>query len=191
MKNLIYLVAIIAFTACNSTNKSGFIEPENDDFASFLKHFTQVDLPLDVKGCYENIEGLTEFGEWNPSPYTDMFHFSYKQIPSNGNYIAILSLQIADCFLPVLTTYKPDGTIIDRKVIAIGYCGHDCGYECEEFMTIKADYSIYTSDTITSCQCDDEWEIIPGTCEEYVIYKEGKVNSDGKIELSNEIRKPL
>ncbi len=191
MKNILYLLTLLAFVACNSDNKSGFIEPENDEFASFLKHFKQTELPVAVKGCYEDIDGLTEFDGSNFSQFTDAYHFSYKQIPSNGNYIAVISLQIADCFIPVLTTYKPDGTIIDKKVIAIGQCGHDCGYECEEFMTIKADYSIYTSDTITSCECDDMWEIIPGTCEDFVIYKEGKINNDGKIELSDEIKKPL
>jgi len=191
MKKIIYILALSVAFACNTGNKNGFIIPENDEFASFLKEFKQTELPVVIKGCYENIDGLTEFDGSTYSKFTDAYHFSYRQLPSNGNYIAVITLHIAECFIPVLTTFKPNGQIIDKQYIAIGYCGHGCGFECEEFMTIKTDYSIYTSDTITSCQCDDMWEIIPGTCEDYVIYKEGKLNKDGKIELSDEKRKSL
>jgi hypothetical protein len=191
MKKIIYILAMSVAFACNSGNKSGFITPENDEFASFLKHFKQAELPMVIKGCYEDIDGLTEFDGSAFSTFTDAYHFAYRQIPSNGDYIAVITLQTAECFIPVLTTFKPNGTIIDRKVIAIGQCWHDCGYECEEYMTIKSDYSIYTSDTITSCECDEMWEIIPETCQDFVIFKEGKLNNDGKIELSDETKKSL
>ncbi len=192
MKKIVLCIALIALIACNTSNKkSGIIEPENENFAAFLDYFGQGNLPLEIKGCYINPEGLKEFDDDEYSEFVDPYSFAYMQIPAGGNYIAVITLQAADCLIPVLSTYKPDGQLIDRKDIAIGYCGMDCGFTCEEYLIIQNDYSIYTSDTITSCECDDLWEIIPETCEHYVIFKKGKLKSDGKIELSEENNQPL
>ena len=49
----------------------------------------------------------------------------------------------------------------------------------------------YTSDTISTYDCDSLGYEIPGTYKYYVIYKEGKLLANGKIQLSEEIRKPL
>lgn len=163
----------------------------NDDFDGYLRSFEKAQLPIEIKGCELNTKGLTEFNGETYNKYVEDYSFSFKQIPTNGNFIATISLGAADCFLPMLTTYRLTGDKIDQKTIAIGYCGSDCGYSCEEFMTVKADYSIYVSDTISSSDCDSLGNIIPGTTENYVIYKSGKLLENGKIELSEETRKEL
>lgn len=192
MNRILLILALFAFIACNTPDKkSGMIEPENEKFATFLENFKKVNLPLEIKGCYVNPDGLMEFVGSEFSEFVEPYSFAYMQIPASGNYIAVLSLQAADCLIPVLSTFKPDGQLIDRKYIAIGYCGQDCGFTCEEYMTIQTDFSMFTSDTITSCKCDDMWEVIPETCEQYVIFKKGKLLSDGKIELSDETKEPL
>jgi hypothetical protein len=167
------------------------------DFKDYLIKFKNADLPISIDGCSYDFENMIELNDKqyrkfiNHDLYPNDQSFFYKRIPSNGNYITTITLRATDCFLPVLTTYNTRGEIIDEKTIAIGYCGSDCGFNCEEFMTIKKDFSIYVSDTISRYQCDSLAEEIASTHEYYVIYKKGKLLSNGKIQLTNEIKKNL
>jgi len=161
----------------------------NDQFQSFLDKFPKIELPLKIKGCEADYKGLTKFNDENPSPYIHDYSFAVGQIKTNGNYVSVITLGVADCLLPVLTTYKLTGEKIDSKTIAIGYCGSGPCFECEEFMTIKEDFSIYTADTMKTSECDDDYEPIPGTESIEVIYKEGHLTEKGKIELSDEMKK--
>jgi hypothetical protein len=163
----------------------------NEEFSSYLENFKKTDLPIYIKGCRERTKGLIEFDGIRFKQFNEDYSYSYRQIPTNGKFVATITLGVADCYLPVLTTYKLNGKIIDRKTIAIGYCGSDCGYSCEEFMTITNDFKLYTSDTVSTYECDSLGLEIPGTYEHYVIYKEGKLLTDGKIQLTDEIKKPL
>ncbi len=156
----------------------------NDDFKGYLRNFGKSKLPIELKGCVMNSNRLTQFNDETYNKYVDDYSFSYKQIPTNGNFIATITLGAADCFLPTLTTYRLSGDIIDHKILAIGYCGSDCGYSCDEFMTITDDYSIYVSDTISSSDCDDFGNIIAGSTKNYVIFKSGRLLDNGEIELT-------
>ncbi len=179
-------------TRIDDTNQKEIMFPQvNEEFDSYLRNFDKTQLPIEIKGCYLSDKDVREFKDNHFKKYVDKYHYGYKQIPANGNYIATITLGAADCYLPVLTTYKLTGEKIDSKSISIGYCGSDCGYSCEEYMTIKDDYSIYVSDTISSSECDSLGNIILGTTENYVIYKSGQLLENGKIELSEEIRKEI
>ncbi|WP_181308931.1 hypothetical protein [Rufibacter sp. XAAS-G3-1] len=175
----------------NEVQEQPTVAKPSEEFESYLKLFPKTQLPIIIKGCYIERKGLKEFDGNEFKSYEDQYSLSYKSIPTNGDYTAIISLGAADCYLPILTTFKPNGEKIDSKTIAIGYCGSDCGYTCEEFMTIRKDFSVYVSDTITSAECDTLSNIIPGTTEKYVIYKTGKLLQDGRIELTEEIKKIL
>ena len=163
----------------------------NDDFDRYLRNFEKTQLPIEIKGCELSTKGLAEFNGEAYIKYINDYSIGYKQIPTNGNFIMTITLGAADCYLPILTTYRLTGDRIDQKTLAIGYCGSDCGYSCEEFMTIKDDYSIYVSDTISSSDCDSLGNIIPESTKNYVIFKSGKILESGNIELSEEIRKKL
>ena len=163
----------------------------NAEFSIYLDNFAKADLPIVVKACWVDTKGLVEFDAEKYKKFNEYHSFSYRQIPTNGNYIATITLGIADCYTPVLTTYKLNGQMIDSKTIAIGYCGTSCGYSCEEFMTISNDFKIYTSDTISSYVCDSFGHEIPGTYEYYVIYKQGELLANGDIQLSDENKKML
>lgn len=212
MKTIIFILTIITLAACQTSteNRTGQVtedtiiftetfsesqKPEfhevSGEFAAYLKNFRKTDLPVAIKGCVLNYNGLAYFDGTKYIQFNEDYSYAYSQIPTNGNYVATITLGLADCLLPVLTTYKPDGRIIDRKTIAIGYCGSDCGYSCEEFMSISKDFNIYTSDTISTYDCDSLGYEIPGTYKYYVIYKEGKLQANGKIQLSEEMKKPL
>ena len=167
--------------AKESENESITQEENAEQFQSFLDKFEKVKLPIEIKGC--------EFDYTKYSSFDDGNSFRYGQIETNGNYIAVVTLGAADCFLPILTTYKKTGEQIDSKTIAIGYCGDGPCFECDEFMTIKEDYSIYTVDTMKTSECDEDYNPILGTESIEITYKKGKLSESGLIELSEELKK--
>ena len=207
MKRIIIILTISLFYSCqtkkndlNQSDKekqvgltekySGFLQV-NDEFTSYLDNFKKVELPISIKGCLLTSDGLKEIDGKKFDKYNPENSYAYRQIPTNGTYLATITLGIADCYLPVLTTYKPNGEIIDKKTIAIGGCGSDCGFTCEEFMKIDKDYKIYTSDTISTYECDSLGNEISGTYKYYVAYKTGMLTTEGKIVLSNEKKKKI
>ena len=169
------------------TVDQSFIEV-NDEFDLYLKNFERTDLPIIVKACEQGVNGLKEFDGKKSAKYNDNYSYAFRQIPANGTFIATVTLGVADCYLPVLTTYKLTGEKIDSKTISIGYCGSDCGYTCSEFMRIDSEYNIYVSDSVKTYECDSLGHETPGTKEEYVIYKKGRLLTTGEIELSDEIK---
>ena len=208
MKSIKFILLAIILHSCVSnsenslkhkgkvTNETQDVIPQvNDQFTGYLKNFKKSKLPFTIKGCRLDFKtlkvlDLKKFNKFSKSGI-DNDLYSYLQFPTNGKYLATISLSGADCFLPVLTTYKLNGQIIDEKMLAIGYCGSDCGYNCEEFMRVKNDFSIYVSDTISTYECDSLGEEITGTFQHYIIYKKGEILKNGKIKLSGEIRKNI
>lgn len=199
---------IITLTACNVANNKTIVEnsiitnqKENpnvqlvnnnsDAFKAYLSYFKNQSLPLTIKGCEFDVSGLKEFDGRNFKAFNEDQSYAYCRIPTNGKFIALLSFNLADCYLPILRTYDITGNLIDKKMIAIGLCGSDCGYKCEEFMAIDINSNIYVSDTINQYDCDDNSDEIPGTRKKYLIYRTGKLQPNGKIKLSGEIRQSL
>ena len=163
----------------------------NNEFLNYLKHFNHKTLPIEMKGCSMDVDDLFEFPQDDLRKFNVNYSYAYCQIPTNGNFIATITLGVADCYLPVLTTYTLNGEIIDEKALAIGYGLVDCGHHTEDYMILKKDYTIYVSDTLKVCECDSSYKIIEETCEQYVIYREGRLLSDGKIELTKTLRKNI
>jgi hypothetical protein len=177
---LVSIIAILLITAC-----------KNAPFEAYKQKFKVFKLPVAVKGCYINDSNLLVLTPQQDTPvYKDKI-LAYCSFATNGKYFAALTVSPGDCYVPILYTYDEQGNKIDEKQIVIGGCGADCGFTCEEYMVINADYSIYISDTISECQCDTLGNEIPGTKQHYVIYKTGRLLSTGKIELSEEMKKVL
>ena len=207
MEKLILIIVIIISWSCQTKSNGGSgaeslrsdsiapqnlsekVEPVNQEFEQFLAKFPRKELPISINGCEEDDENLYEFDGIKYNQFENERCFAYCQIPTNTNFKAVITLGLADCYIPILTTYKPDGKVIDRKALSIGYCGGDCGFTCEEIMSISEDFKIYVADSIKSYECDSEGNEIPGTLEHYVVFKEGKLLPDGRIELSEEGRK--
>jgi len=185
----ILLIVISCFILlCSQIPSSG------SDFNTFLRKFRYSEIPITIKGC-----------KIATSPIADTFKKSdadslymplsgslpYCTFKTNGNYFAIIYLGEADCFLPILRTFDKTGKKIDERCIAIGGCGTGPGFTCEEYMTLRKDYTLYTSDTITESAIDSLGNEIKGTETKYVLYKEGRLLNSGKIELSAEGKKDL
>ncbi|MDI9871744.1 hypothetical protein [Flectobacillus roseus] len=148
-------------------------------------------LPIAIKGCGMNFDNFKHFDGKQFSKYTDEYSLAYGHIVTNGNYLATITMTAGDCYVPVLTTYKLTGEKIDQKTISVGGCGSGPGFNCEEFMIIRKDFSIYTSDSISTFEYDSLGNEIEGTRKYYVNYIKGKMLKNGKIEMSNPVNKPL
>ncbi|MDX9697646.1 MAG: hypothetical protein RBT49_17775 [Bacteroidales bacterium] len=175
-------------TKCDLSNDNVLT---NSEFSNYLKYFNHAILPIEIKGCSINVDELFEFSSNKSRKFNMDYSYAYCQIPTNGNFIATIVLGVADCYLPVLTTYTLNGEIIDKKVLSIGYGEIDCGQHTEDYMILEKDYKINISDTLNICECDSSYNLIEETCQQYVIYKKGRILSDGKIELTDEIKKKL
>lgn len=162
------------------------ISEANEDFQAFLENFQNLDLPIEIKGCESDTDNLTFLTEEKYGQFIKDDCYALGRIKTNGNYISVITLGLADCLLPEINTYKKSGEKIDNKTIAIGNCGFGPCFECSEFMTLKENYIIYTSDTITTSDCDDDMEPILGTESTKIIFKTGKLNETGTIELTDE-----
>lgn len=203
MKRILFIMTIVLISSCKSENKNdksltsklqkpiSEIPKVNEQFQAFIDQFPTKTLPIKINGCLDEILDLPKLDVKLSSNYSKDVEYEhiYGIIPSNGNYISTITLGEADCFVPILNTYKLNGEKIDSKEINIGYCGPDSCYECIENMTIKSDYRIYVADTIKTYECDDNFNAIQGTEKIKVIYKEGKLTSKGIIELTKDIEK--
>jgi len=186
----ILLLVVFIVAACSNPGSGTGANPL---FDSFKLNFHPMELPIAIKGCYIEPSKYTELHlKTYPGFVRDSDNeLAYCSFKTNGDYVGIITLGPADCYFPMLSTYDQGGKKIDEKNIVIGGCGSDCGFACEEYMTLRADYTLYTSDTVTYFKCDTAGDEIPGTREHYIIYKKGKLLPSGKIELSDEIKEPL
>ena len=205
MKIVFFLIILCAIGACTKKNelpareskRSDTIVIKNQDLMLYLSTLDKVELPVTIRGCDNAYSGkrISEKGKEAEIPESNSFfkHYQhpYGQFLTTENFSAIITFGLADCLIPEVVTFDTNGEEIDRKSISIGYCGSDCGYSCREFMNIGKDFTLYTSDTIQSYDCDSLGNTIPETEKNYVIYKQGKILPSGKIELSEEQRKEL
>jgi hypothetical protein len=190
----ILLIFTLLLCACNNTTtipaSTNYNSPSLTPFDRFLKKFETNNLPLIVRACEIKENDYPLLSPITDTPFVTTESRSYSTFKSNGDYIPTVSLGFADCSLPILTTYNKYGKQIDQKTLAIGYCGSGPGYSCHEFMTIRSDYSIYASDTISEAEVDSVGEIIQGgKTNNYIIFKNGRLIPNGKIELTDEIKK--
>ncbi|MEO9510503.1 MAG: hypothetical protein ABJN84_16910 [Flavobacteriaceae bacterium] len=205
MKRILSIITIVLISGCKSENQNdknlitkhqeptSEIPKVNDQFQAFINQFPTKTLPIKINGCTDEILDLPKLDIKLSSEYPKDAEYEhiYGVIPSNGNYISTITLGEAECFVPILNTYKLNGKIIDSKPINIGYCGFDPCYECVENMTIDSEYRIYVADTIKTSDCDENFNAIAGTEKIKVIYKEGKLTEKGVIELTKEIEKNI
>ncbi len=192
---IILILFFVCLAACQSTAEKNTKEQtgykKDSIFSLYLQNFKKIGLPVVVKACKTNPEKLILLDKKEFSDYTGGFAWAYGQIPANGNYVVLITLSAADCYLPVVTTFRPDGRKIAQETIAIGGCGSDCGFECEEFMTLRKDHTFYTSDTVSTYACDSLGREIPDTYQYYVTYRKGRILADGRIEMTEETKQPL
>jgi hypothetical protein len=167
------------------------------NFRQFLAKFRPATLPLVIKPFEEQ-----EIFEKLPLIYggDSMFiHteykdtsldkvYAYRLLPDTMNSYKVIWLEPAEVLIPVLTTFSKSGKKISQESLTIGRCGSDCCYYCNETIIIGRDLSVYAADSIKTCKCDS---LGPkeNTMEKYVLMKTGLISRDGKIQLSQMMKK--
>src|SRR5690606_1679412 len=151
--------------------------------------FPTVKLPFNYEACNPKLKGeLPGIVNGTHGEYEAAMYAKFK---GNGDYIATITLTPADCMLPAVTTYNSNGDQIDQQYLAVGQCGFDYGFTCNERLIIDKDYSIYVVDSIVYTPCNDKYEEIKDSTRRYVIEIFGKLNKDGTITLSEKKEKDI
>ena len=201
MKKILLIITLVLISSCKSENKNAkslvteSLEPiseipkVNDEFEQFLDQFPEVKLPIKIKACDDDFQDLIELDKKVSLSYEKESYYIFGKIKTNGTYIATITLAPTDCYLPVITTYKLNGEKINSETLAIGLCGPDPCFECEELMEIDNDLNIYVAFNSRYFNCDENGIEIVGTEKKEVIYRSGKLTKNGEIELTNELKK--
>lgn len=161
----------------------------NDQFQAFLHQFSEIKLPIKIIGCKVDFEELQLLNPEISNPYEVNPCYVYGKIKTNGNYMATITLGAADCFLPILTTYKLNGEKINSQTLSTGICDEGPCYVCEETMEVNANFNISITNNITYSECDDNYEPISGTEKKETLVINGKLTTDGFIQLNTESNK--
>ncbi|TBV25877.1 hypothetical protein DMZ43_08175 [Meridianimaribacter sp. CL38] len=202
MKKILFpIIALILFSSCKSESK----ERENtlesnkktiskaskltEQYNLFVEQFPIIKTPIKIKACDDDFSEFIQLNDTNNILDREEFNYIYGKIKINEEYIAVITLEEAECFMPILTTFKINGEIVNSKELMIGLCGSDPCFECEELMEIDNDLNIYVAFNSRYFNCDENGNEIVGTDKKEVIYKTGKITKEGIIELTNEVKK--
>ncbi|WP_205512021.1 hypothetical protein [Longitalea arenae] len=113
---------------------------------------------------------------------------AYGLLPDTTNNYKIIWLLPAEIYAPILTTFSKQGQKLSEASLGVGGCGSDCCFECNETIIINKDLSIYSADSIKSCECDDNGPK-PETMRKYARVKTTKIGIDGHFTFSDIVEK--
>jgi hypothetical protein len=187
------LLFFIGFFSCSLYNKGKDDVP--DSFRQLLKKFQLLKLPLRIREGEIDTKGLTYTVDKNSksdSLYIDIFCIYYGMLPDTSNYYALVVLTPADNIVPSLIIFDKKGEKISEEALTVRGCGGGPGIDCHLPTTIiNNDLTIFCADTIKSVLIDNNGKPIDSTLKYYCEYKTGKINSTGKITLTEEKTKIL
>lgn len=166
------------------------IPQASNAFQNFLAQFPDISLPIEFKGC----GGFPDLGKLDTllsHPFYTEPGYIYGKFRCNSNCIATITISETDCLLPIITTYRPDGSKIDSKPLFIGQCSDGPCYKCEETLQIDKDLAVYFADTMQTFECDGDDLPKGAPVTTTIVYKEGKITATGRIEMSGEKKKQL
>ena len=146
---LVLLLLIFLCSSCLNNNvkksNSHLLQPKSSEnlieFKKFISKFKILPLPFIANtGCYEPDSSLSVPLDMN----TDSIFIGYigpsltvGMLPDTSNFYAIIYCTAAACYMPVLSVYSKNGTLIDKKELSKG-CGAGAGYICSEELIIKS-----------------------------------------------------
>jgi hypothetical protein len=156
-------------------------------FAQFVKKFPRLGLPLTIKtldiqsDALQKITGRDSMFTSSSDPEGTR---AYGLLPDTTGNFKLIWLSPADVYVPILTTFNRHGQRISETHLSVGACGSDCCYSCAEYITINKDMTIYSVDSIKSCDCDSAGPQ-EKTMKKYTRFMTGAIAADGKISMSD------
>ncbi|MDD3320905.1 MAG: hypothetical protein PHS59_05625 [Paludibacter sp.] len=195
MKVHIIIIGILLLTSCNLSQKNNaeqankpshilsFKQSEDKNFNSFLLNFKQSKLPIKISPNNLNSKNLIEFNCKN-STFTDEYSLAFTQIPTNGNYIATITLKQLESYVPVLTTYDLTGQIIDSKLLSLVNLEYQYKDNFKEMVSIDTSFNICITDSVFNIENEGSSSIALLNEEDSIVQRKGKILSTGIIELN-------
>lgn len=163
-------------------------------FSQFVKKFPRVPLPLTIKTLEIQTTGVLQKITGRDSMFTNSSDpegtWAYGLLPDTAGNFKLIWLSPADVYVPVLTTFNRHGQRISEIHLGVGACGSDCCFSCAEYITINKDLTIYSVDSIKSCDCDSAGPQ-EKTMKKYTRFMTGAIAADGKISMSDIKEKPV
>lgn len=165
----------------------------NGSFQIFLKKFNVLKLPLTIPTLEIAVDSSKKLtvsdNDFLKCEYPDEI-YSYGILPDTTNNYKIIWLEPTEIEVPVLTTFTKEGKKIDQEELGVGGCGSDCGFKCEEYVTLNKDMTIFSVDSEKITPCDTNGNFI-GREKRSIRYKKGKILPSGKIIMSEILEKSL
>jgi len=189
---LILGIGLLSCSSCIDKRKDN----ATDSFKQLLKKFKILKLPLQIREGEIETNGLAFSCDKNSKSDTSFIKFYcmyYGMLPDTNNFYALIVLNPADIILPTLITFDKTGKKINEEILCVSGCGGGGpGLDCNPQTTIiENDLTIYCVDTIRTVEFDRKGNPIESTRKYYCEYKNGKLNSNGKITMTTEQTKDL
>ncbi len=170
----------------------------------FIKKFQILSFPVSIRSTLK-ISSTKLYSdksnEVNRKSYDTLFvedigyntcDLCYGILPDTSRFYSLILFFHADDLVPILMTFTKDGKKISETSLIVNGCGSDCGLDyCSSTGLIEKDLSIYCADSINYAPCNENNEKDESKREHYINYKQGRINPDGTIQLSEGKRKDL
>jgi hypothetical protein len=185
----IFIICVGLFSCSSDSGKNKDNVPSA--FRQLIRKFKPLKLPIQIR------EGeIIEMNLYDSKSSDTLFIppcTFYGILPDTNNYYALIILLPADIMVPDIIIFDKKGEKISEKTLIVSGCGGGGpGLDCTPQTTIiKKDLTIYCVDTIKSVEIDRNGKPIDSTRKYYYVFKNGKINNDGKITMTGELTKDL
>ncbi|MCO4292400.1 hypothetical protein NF867_05940 [Solitalea sp. MAHUQ-68] len=183
----LFLLLSCSTNSGKDSNEKTISAINQTNFRQFIRKFKVLSLPLIINT--DEIQATSSLKRLNEKDNTFINSeypneiWSYGLLPDTSKTYKIIWLAPAEMLVPVLTTFSKKGQRINEQYLGVGGCGSDCCFWCKESIKINQDMTIYSVDSIRSCECDS---IGPkeNTMKKYIRFMTGKVSGNGKIKMT-------
>ena len=164
-----------------------------DSFRSFINKFKPVKLPLTISIYSITVKDLIQVDDKSSDTLFIKGNESiYEILNDTTDFYYLITCQPADAYVPILNIYNKKGEKLSSESLVVRGCGGGPGIEyCSSTAIIKNDLTIYCADTTKSFEYDSIMRPIPNSRQVICLYKDGKINPDGTINMSDEKRKKI
>ena len=199
---LFYSLFFLLFLSCAEGNKTGnSAQSKANLFKLFLQKFETTQLPYQFRLTDVEPDKIDHLKSVDFNSIDSLFlpskdigkAFCKGILADTSHFYALIFLYPGDSYYPVLITYSKNGEIISEENLLANGCSPDCGLKRYSInCKINPNFTIMSSDTsIWEYRCDSLGQPILNSAFTWIDTKVGKVDSEGKIQLSQTTRQEI